>query len=101
MLVQFKRFVYNFMPSNVGMNHIFADQMHGHAYGTLSEERAAAIDELRQRGAIPPIFGEATTWYHYMVGIHANQEDHIRSTVTDMLDVFLADYLRVNEAACG
>ena len=66
--------------------------------GTVSDEQQQAIYEARRRGLIPEL-GEGVTWSMSSVGIF-NDYLIIRSAISEFIDVFLVDYLRVNEDAC-
>lgn len=49
----------------------------------------------------PELFGMATTWNQTIIGQHGGSADYILSTLSRMVDEFLAKYLRVNEEACN
>ena len=59
-----------------------------------------AIEELKRRGLVPPSSGLANTWTYRGFGMHAGDAAFIRNALDEALDVFLANYLRVNETAC-
>ena len=40
------------------------------------------------------------TWSRGVLGVHSGDAAFIRSGLGGLIDVFLADYLRVNETAC-
>ena len=42
----------------------------------------------------------AATWHKVFVGTHAGDGDFIVSGITESIDVFIREYLRVNESAC-
>ena len=42
----------------------------------------------------------AVTWRRWMLGTHGWDADDIVSSLSQLLDRFLTEYLRVNEAAC-
>ena len=44
--------------------------------------------------------GAATTWSDGTFGTHGSNADFIVSSLSEILDKFLTEYLRVNEAAC-
>ena len=46
------------------------------------------------------IDGFAPTWDDGMFGAHGQDANFIVSSLSELLDKFLAEYLRVNEAAC-
>ena len=46
------------------------------------------------------VFSTAVTWYTGSTGTHGRNAGFILSSLSRHLDKFLADYLRVNEAAC-
>ena len=45
-------------------------------------------------------YGLAETWTAGSVGTHGSKADDIVSKLSELLDKFLTNYLRVNEAAC-
>ena len=45
--------------------------------------------------------GLAVTWDTTLFGTHGNSANYILASVSQMLDEFLVDYLRVNDDACG
>ncbi len=45
--------------------------------------------------------GVATTWERDTIGTHGGSASFIMQTVSEYLDGFILDYLRVNEEACG
>ena len=45
--------------------------------------------------------GPAPTWSSRGLGTHAGESTYIRSHLSDYLDEFLNEYLRVNAEACG
>ena len=53
-----------------------------------------------QGGLVLPNVGRASTWSLSILGIHAGDATFIRSQLSGPIDVFLANYLRVNETAC-
>ena len=70
--------------------------------GTASEDDTNLMEEGRRRGLFPPYHGVATTWSSSLVvGTHAGDEAYVRIAVNDVLDQFLADYLRINEWDCN
>ena len=53
---------------------------------------------------LEPLLGERTyaaTWWNGSLGTHGRDHGYILSSLSQQLDVFIADYLRVNEAACS
>ena len=44
--------------------------------------------------------GVATTWVRGSAGTHGGDAGYIRSGVSEYMDTFLLEYLRVNEEAC-
>ena len=44
--------------------------------------------------------GVASTWTYGLVGTHGRDASHILSGVSEIMDIFLSKYLRVNEEAC-
>ena len=51
-----------------------------------------------------PLSGEeayATTWNTGSTGTHGGDPGFILSTASGLLDLFLVEFLRVNEEACG
>ena len=42
-----------------------------------------------------------TTWTTATTGVHSGDSTYIVSTLSEQLDTFLADYLRVNAEDCG
>ena len=45
--------------------------------------------------------GVAATWGTGGTGTHSGDATYIRGMVAEYVDEFLAEYLRVNESACG
>ena len=97
MMMAFQRTLYNRSG-----NPVFNAHLIGEIAGTASEDDINLMQEARRRGLIPPYSGVASTWSSsLMVGVHAGDETYIRITVNDMLDEFLAGYLRINERDCN
>ena len=44
--------------------------------------------------------GVATTWNKGMVGTHGGDAGYILSSISELMDTFLVEFLRVNEEAC-
>jgi len=44
--------------------------------------------------------GTATTWRSGITGTHGRDAGYIMSAVSELMDFFLSEYLRVNEEAC-
>ena len=42
----------------------------------------------------------AATWYTGSIGTHGSDPDYIMSDLSELMDEFLAEYLRVNKPAC-
>ena len=58
---------------------------------------------VRYKKMVTDAFGEsfpATTWHIGGIGTHGGDAGFIMSFLSQQLDQFLAEYLRVNEAAC-
>ena len=47
------------------------------------------------------INGYAATYHYGITGMHEERDDQILAAVFTLVDQFMEDYLRVNEAACG
>ena len=67
----------------------------GHAFGVSLEYKKRVLDPLSGLG------GLATTWNSGSTGTHGRDSGFILSGVSQHLDRFLVEFLRVNEAACG
>ena len=73
----------------------------------LSEDRrgGAYSDEVSLkkylREGVSQQNGIASTWDASGVGMHAGDAGYILQHVSEHLDRFILEYLRVNEAACG
>ena len=50
--------------------------------------------------SFPELYGSATTWSRGSTGTHGGRADSILSSLSELLDIFLVDYFRVNEKAC-
>ena len=46
------------------------------------------------------VTGAANTWNTSFTGTHGGGSNYILSTISELMDSFLVEYLRVNEAAC-
>ena len=46
------------------------------------------------------LIGFAATWDHGFTGIHGGDASYIMSGISELMDIFLSEYLRVNEGAC-
>ena len=46
------------------------------------------------------VTGVASTWDISLTGTHGGGSNYILSTISELMDRFLVEYLRVNEAAC-
>ena len=49
---------------------------------------------------LPGAFYYATTWNHHSLGTHSGDGGHILQALSESIDAFITEYLRVNEAAC-
>ncbi len=49
---------------------------------------------------LPGAFYYATTWNHHNLGTHSGDGGHILQALSESIDAFITEYLRVNEAAC-
>ena len=66
----------------------------GRAFSTSLDYKKTLIDPVSVEG------GFATTWHTGSAGTHGGDAAYIVSNVSEHLDQFLTEYLRVNEAAC-
>ena len=96
-MMVFRRVLYNRSKKPA-----FNARLIGEIAGTASEDDINLMQEGRRRGLLPPYSGVASTWSSSLiVGTHDGDETYVRIVVNDMLDEFLADYLRINEWACN
>ncbi len=65
----------------------------GRAHNTLITYRKAVTDAFATNGF-------AVTWHASSTGTHVGNAGYIVSLLSQLLDTFLAAYLRVNEPAC-
>ena len=65
-----------------------------HSFGVLVALRKLVYDPLSQKG------GFAITWESSMFGIHGDSASYVLSALSQNLDKFISEYLRVNESAC-
>ena len=79
-----------------------ADQ---YLYIAVTVARRAFYASVEYRKQLPdPLSGErmpATTWKTAGVGTHGDDSGYILSNISQYLDQFLVEFLRVNEEACG
>ena len=54
----------------------------------------------RLRDEVAAVHGEAPTWAREALGTHGDDMDHIARGVSESLDAFILQYLRVNEGRC-
>ena len=64
-------------------------------HSTSLDYKKTLIDPVSVEG------GFATTWHRGSAGTHGGDAAYIVSNVSEHLDQFLTEYLRVNEAACS
>ena len=67
----------------------------GNAFNITAELRKVATDQASSN------IGWAATWDIGLTGTHGNNANFIISSVAQVTDKFIDEYLRVNEAACG
>ena len=94
--VELQRLVYNLIQEPA-VNNVLLREM----VGDLSEEQYRVLDERRAEGLFPPYYGEAITWTLGYLGTHEEDASRVRSALNEVLDIFISDYARVNEPACG
>ena len=95
--VELQRLVYNLIQEPT-VNNVLLREM----VGDLSEEQYQVLDERRAEGAVSPrTYGEAITWTLGYLGTHEEDASRVRSALNEVLDIFISDYARVNEPACG
>ena len=66
----------------------------GLAFGIDLEYYKMVIDEASG------LRGLAATWSRGLIGTHGRDASYILSSVSELMDLFLVEYLRVNEEAC-
>ena len=67
----------------------------GNAFNITAELRKVVTDQASSN------IGWAATWDIGFTGTHGNIANFIISSVAQVTDKFIDEYLRVNEAACG
>lgn len=93
--VELQRLVYNLIQEPTINNILLAEMV-----GDLSEEQVGLLDVGRAQGLLPPYYGEAITWTLGYLGTHEQDESTVRNALDEVLEIFMSDYLRVNESAC-
>ena len=64
------------------------------AYLVRVELHKPVTDQASRQQAITP------TWWRGSVGVHSGRSDYILQKVSELMDLFLDEYLRVNAEAC-
>ena len=65
----------------------------GAAFGLNIEYRKSVVDKFGNGNY-------AATWNNMIVGTHGGNKNYIMSSLSEQLDKFLTEYLRVNEKTC-
>ena len=69
----------------------------GHTWPNL---RQRLIHEPSEPVTLPGAFAYAATWEHNQLGMHGGDGGYILQALSESSDAFIAEYLRVNDAAC-
>ena len=72
----------------------------GPAYSVSLEFSKRLVDGTYAH-SLGELEGYATTWSRSVTGTHGSSANFILTSVAKLMDEFLVDYLRVNEAACA
>ncbi len=83
---------------------LFDAESYEHLYVNVNVVgRAFNVEIELQKDLYDPLSGitlTAKTWGKGFTGTHGQSPEYIRSAVAELIDIFLLEYLKVNEEAC-
>lgn len=97
--------IQNAVESRLRSTHLYGEKvLNTHLYVNVNVVgRAFSISLEFNKQVFDPFTGtagQATTWRHGIDGTHGNDPVYILSTLSQGMDKFLAEFLRVNGEAC-